>query len=401
MPRKAAKLLRWETIAGNCLEVLKKLPDNFFDSLVSDPPYGLSFMSANWDHEVPGPEYWAEILRVMKPGAFGVAFGGTRSHHRLMCALEDGGWQLRDCFTWLYGSGFPKNHSVSMGIDKHLGAMGHRGKAFCVAGDQIQDMKGNKPGEFGQHVPITSEAKQWDGFGSALKPCWEPIIVVRKPFKTSMARNILDHGVGGLNVDLCRLKGTGAEYVINRWKDGAKPFGGGAGHEYTTTLQTDERWPPNAIIDDEVAAMLGEERSRYFYTAKASRAEKEGGLEHLPSKTTSDGRKKAANNAYQRGKTERKNNHATVKPISLMEWLCKLMSPPKGRILDPFMGSGTTGCAAVKNGFKFYGIDLDPDNEVIAKGRILQALEDSGQATVADLERVEGRKNIQLGLLAI
>ena len=216
--------MSWEIIEGDCLDLLRgltivhaapyhhiaylDLPDNSIDAIVPDPPYGLSFMARDWDHAVPGPAYWTEGLRIAKPGAYLVAFGGTRTYHRLTCAIEDAGWEIRDCLMWLYGSGFPKSHNVAASIDKRAGYP-NRGRAIPTASTyQACDVdRENKltSNTVPAYEPQTDAAKQWDGWGTALAPGWEPIVLARKPFKGTVADNVLKWGTGALNIDGCRI----------------------------------------------------------------------------------------------------------------------------------------------------------------------------------------------------
>ena len=236
-----------KVVHGNCLDVLRGMDANSVDSFVEDPPYGLGFMGKTWDFAAPGPEYFDAQLRVAKPGSHLVAFGGTRVYHRLTCAIEDAGWEIRDCLMWLYGEGFPKSHNVSNGIDKAAGVMGHRGKAIRVAteapGEQA-DLE--RPQGAAAHEPITDAAKEWEGFGTALKPGWEPIILARKPLEGTVAENVQRWGTGALNIDGCRV-------------EGAKPDttrGAGGQHGITSPrgaqgrIEDDGmgRWPANVIL---------------------------------------------------------------------------------------------------------------------------------------------------------
>ena len=317
------------------------------DSIVCDPPYGLSFMGKGWDHGVPGVEFWTEALRVAKPGAHLLAFGGTRTYHRLACAIEDAGWEIRDCVMWVYGSGFPKSHDVSKAIDKAAGA--ERGRqtvrsksvSTCYAQDEWTRLNA---GTVLDAKAITPEAAQWSGWGTALKPAWEPIIVARKPLCGTVAENVLTHGTGGINVDGCRV---GTETITQRHTDFSLAHGNklGAGNTRSgdgTTTQTVGRWPANLIHDgsDEVLGLTGI-AARFFYCAKASKADRDA-----------------------------RNHHPTVKPTDLMRYLCRLVTPPDGMVLDPFMGSGSTGKAALLEGFNFTGIELSPEYVEIANRRI-------------------------------
>ena len=361
----------------DCLVYLKTVADNTFDSVVTDPPYGLGFMGKNWDKALPDKEIWNECLRVLKPGGHMVVFGAPRIYHRLTCQIEDAGFEVRDCLMWLFGSGFPKSLDVNKAIEN-------------------------------------SESAEWQGWGTALKPAYEPILLVRKPLEGTVASNVLKWGTGGLNIDGCRVETTeslsGGAYAKTSTErhDGNDSwrFKPGQAGEY---IQPSGRWPANVILDEEAgktldkqtgvlysgaskewkgnqeheSAALGKKRpmlkprekdsggaSRFFYCAKTSKSERELGLEDQESKTVKDGRKAKADNPRLRGETERKNTHPTVKPISLMSWLVRLVTPQGGTVLDPFTGSGSTGCATVQEGFNFVGCELEEEYVNIAKLRI-------------------------------
>lgn len=308
---------------GNCLEVLKGIPDNSVDSIVTDPPYGLSFMGKKWDYDVPEQAIWEECLRVLKPGGHLLAFAGTRTQHRMAVRIEDAGFEIRDMIAWVYGSGFPKSLDVSKAIDKAAGAV----REVIGKAQWSNSAAHFVPGE--DHTarvtlditaPATDAARKWEGWGTALKPALEPITVARKPFKGAVADNVLTHSTGALNIDGCRIEG------------GSKCDG----------ITTSGRWPANLIHDGsaEVDDSIGS-ASRFFYCAKTSRKDRGEG-----------------------------NNHPTVKPTDLMAYLCRLVTPPGGVVLDPFMGSGSTGKAAVREGFRFIGIEMDADYLAIAEARI-------------------------------
>jgi len=357
---------------GDCRDVMRGMDAASVDAIISDPPYGLAFMGKGWDHAVPSVEFWAEALRVAKPGAHLVAFGGTRTFHRLAVAIEDAGWEIRDCLSWLYGSGFPKSHNGPWG-------------------------------------------------GTALKPAWEPIILARKPLQGTVAANAAQYGTGGINVDACRIA-ISDDLPLYRTTavGGGQGYGGGwsgqreeKAHPQSVRHDPAGRWPANVCLDEDAAAMLDEQSgerkgmpvaklrrgattgagigygsgsvcqevvagysdsggaSRFFYTAKASRSEREAGLDGMPVTLSVDGNKWTDNDARDGGKpTPRTNHHPTVKPIALMRWLCRLVTPPNGLILDPFTGSGTTGCAAVLEGFRFIGAELSPEYAEIARRRV-------------------------------
>ena len=366
---------------GDSREVLRVIADASVDAVVCDPPYELGFMGRKWD--ASGIAYdvdlWREVLRVMKPGAHLLAFGGARTYHRMTCAIEDAGLEIRDCIAWIYGSGFPKSLDVSKAIDKAAGAARevvgsytvggtaakgkHKGRATCAADE------GTAKGatlELAITAPATDDARRWHGWGTALKPAHEPIVIARKPLDGTVAANVLAHGTGGINVDACRV---GSDRVaVNTWDDGAKPFGGGAGHAYTSR-ETIGRWPANVALDEEAAQGMGEP-SRYFYTAKASTSEREQGLAHRAKRKVNDGREATADNPRLRGEVLRGNTHPTVKPIDLMRWLCRLVTPPEGLILDPFAGSGSTLIAAHAEGFRALGVELDEEHASIARDRL-------------------------------
>lgn len=423
--------MSFDLYAGDCLATLQLLDDASVDAIVTDPPYGLSFMGKRWDYDVPSVEVWAECLRVLKPGGHLLAFAGTRTHHRMAVRIEDAGFEIRDMIAWVYGSGFPKSLDVSKAIDKarddsadglRVGAWlraqrearglkqkdvaalwpsATGGLTGCVANwetlgkvpkwDQWQMLKafigfgaemdsevwrlnGRKgtPGNereiiserpasgighggnaFGGHAegatqkfdagPATDAARQWAGWGTALKPALEPITVARKPLLGTVAANVLEHGTGALNIDGCRV---GDEA---RWNPPVGELTGigssreapkGEGREVTG------RWPANLIHDgsDEVAGVFGN-LARFFYCAKASKVD--------------------------RGE---ENNHPTVKPTDLMRYLCRLVTPPGGLVLDPFMGSGSTGKAAMLEGFRFIGCEMNAEYLAIAQARIARAL---------------------------
>lgn len=472
-----------DIIHGDCLEVMRGMEPESVDAIVTDPPYGLEFMGKDWDHGIPGVPFWEAALRVAKPGVHLLAFGGTRTHHRLMCAIEDAGWEIRDCLMWVYGSGFPKSLDVGKAIDRqrddyearcrvalwlrpYVEAVGFakvseafgfkdqtmararwtsrsqpntptleqwvKLKSVCdLPGDmdsEVWRLNGRK-GQPGPHwwkrevvgvrdvpegyafagptyggdssnvemsitTPATEAAKQWDGWGTALKPAWEPIILARKPLTGTVAANVLEHGTGGLNIDGCRVGGgdprridnypsVGNHGCISRTGEGSH-----AGEQYETRLTTQGRWPANVVHDgsEEVVGLFPTTKSgemkagtrraaqdepgsvcygtyggnatdadtygdvgsaaRFFYCAKASRSERDEG-----------------------------NTHPTVKPIALMRWLCRLVTPPNGLILDPFCGSGSTGVAASLEAFRFVGIDDKADYCEIARQRIAAASE--------------------------
>lgn len=387
---------------ADCRDVLRDMPDNSIDSVVTDPPYALvsivkrfgkpgsapakgneayqrasaGFMGKSWDTgEVAfSDEFWAEVLRVLKPGGHVVAFSGTRTYHRMAVAIEDAGFEIRDQLGWLYGSGFPKSH--------------------------------NQSGE-------------WEGWGTALKPAWEPICFARKPLNGTVACNLAQHGTGAINIDGCRVEGRAAEYgnptQAEGWRLNKRPI------EWSPS--DIGRWPANIIHDgsDEVIAAFpdapgqqgdlnGQSKdrkskgifgdmpaareaiariddtksaARFFYCAKASRKDRDEGLDgfqkRLPDDTMSMNSHNLTGGIDGHGReykiSPRANTHPTVKPTSLMQWLCRLVTPPGGVILDPFMGSGSTGKAAMLEGFRFIGIEREAEYMPIAKARIKSAFD--------------------------
>ena len=346
---------------GDCLDGLRQLPDASVDAVVTDPPYGLSFMGKKWDYDVPSVEVWAECLRVLKPGGHLLAFAGTRTQHRMAVRIEDAGFEIRDMIAWVYGSGFPKSLDVSKAIDKAAGAerevVGFQARGNSVNTDFMSG--GNNI-----TAPATDAARQWAGWGTALKPALEPITVARKPLSGTVAATVLEHGTGALNVDGCRVE-AGSDHAANCSRSNVTgiwaPHTGAGG--VSTEAHPQGRWPANLIHDggEEAAGLLGE-AARFFYSPKADGTDRNEG-------------------------TEARNIHPTVKPTDLMQYLCRLVTPPGGTVLDPFMGSGSTGKAAQMEGFRFIGCERDPDYFAIAKARI-ETAHGSLFANIADVEVV-------------
>jgi site-specific DNA-methyltransferase (adenine-specific) len=365
---------------GDCRDVLPTLPENSVDSIVTDPPYGLKFMGKAWDHGVPGVEFWEKALRVAKPGAHLLAFGGTRTFHRLTCAIEDAGWEIRDCIMWVYGSGFPKSHNVSLSIDKKLGGpdRGHRiATASRSHPDGTLEPNGEQLEAYEAKMP---EAAEWEGWGTALKPSWEPIIVARKPLEGTVAENVMKYRTGAINVDGCRVD-VGEEVQKGNGQLGKNACYGNMERDLSTSgINTLGRWPANLIHDgsEEVIALFPEEfgssAARFFYCAKASKEDRDEGLDGFDEKNvhspSSDGRVWDIPGSHSGPK---KNNHPTVKPTDLMRYLVRLVTPPGGTCLDMFMGSGSTGKSCKMEGFGFIGIDLEDEHVDIAAARIKHA----------------------------
>ena len=415
---------------GSNLDVLPFMADNSVDSIVTDPPYELGFMGKSWDSSgiAYSVELWRECLRVLKPGGHILAFGGTRTYHRMAVAIEDAGFELRDSIAWLYGSGFPKSHNISKAIDKAAGAerevlgvdkvRGTNGGMLGRANPDSPEHDGSTVGTGTTYVtsPATPDAKKWDGWGTALKPAFEPVVVGRKPLIGTVVENVLEWGVGGLNIDATRI---GTETVtINTFDNGAKPFGDAVGEPFTSR-ESVGRWPANIILDEFTAGLLDEQSgerkgmatqrnlagtkiyggnslnesstefpeirlgyndtggaSRFFYVAKANKKDRNEGLEHLEERMA---RKFAQDETTLAtmpfGKLPVKNFHPTVKPTELMRYLIKLVTPAGGIVLDPFTGSGSTGKAALLDGYKFVGIELTEEYLPIIEGRLKYAAE--------------------------
>lgn len=418
-----------EIIRGDCLEELAWFPDNSVDAIVTDPPYGLRFMNKHWDYDIPKPELWREVLRVLKPGGHALIACGTRTQHRMAVNIEDAGFEIRDVVTWLYGSGFPKSLDVSKAIDKAAGVerellgygkLNPRDKKSYEpkAKNEIFDRnKGMKKLEI--TAPATDAAKQWQGFGTALKPACEFWTLARKPLsEKTVAANVLKWGTGGINVDASRI-GVSSNDPNHRkpsvkWKNADDPSvtNFGSGGRPIENLNTQGRFPANLILDEHAAALLDEQSgtlknggqnyttngksmfgtekelaitkfagdsggaSRFFYCAKASKSERNAGLEGMPEKEWKEQgfRDNETTHLSPRagaGRTSANaNHHPTVKPIKLMEYLVRLICPPNGTVLDPFAGSGSTGVAAKRLGFKFIGIEREAEYVEIAQKRI-------------------------------
>jgi site-specific DNA-methyltransferase (adenine-specific) len=423
---------------GSNLDVLPTLPDNSVDAIVTDPPYELGFMGKSWDSSgiAYSVELWQECLRVLKPGGHLLAFGGSRTWHRIAVAIEDAGFDVRDSIAWLYGSGFPKSLDISKAIDKAAGA--ERDKVPATGSlHKNKNLNDDSWSKIGQDNPLmdsaqpaTDEAKKWQGWGTALKPAFEPIVVARKPLVGTVAANVLEWGVGGLNIDGSRIAHASADDLAKHAKgvQAMKERGGVMGDSWKNSsdlsgandVSNAGRWPANIILDEYTAGLLDEQSghlhgdgnkkdaglgtdigysassyqmsyqgranrshndsggaSRFFYVAKASKKDRNEGLEELPDAllTGRDEGQDAMQNAYKTRSKVTKNIHPTVKPTALMEYLVKLVTPPGGTVLDPFTGSGSTGKAALLNGFKFIGIELTADYLPIIEGRLKHAAE--------------------------
>lgn len=366
---------------GNCLDKLKELEDNSIDSIVTDPPYELGFMGKSWDSTgiANNVELWKECLRVLKPGGHLLAFSGTRTYHRMASAIEDAGFEVRDMIEWVYGSGFPKSRNIGKDVEKiNVGGLknlkqigtkqgikcetGTKGYSYskeyvagkCMGGKQISGK-----------IPVYEINNEWEGWGTALKPAHEPICLARKPLEEkTVAENVLKYGTGGINIDESRVEAQKGDKFE------------GTGFRDDTAIG---RFPANLIHDnsEEVRECFPNESDRFFksiiYQAKASKSERNKGCEELEEKKTKGSIGLNTVGGTPTNYTEcriNKNHHPTVKPIALMEYLIKMVTPKGGIVLDPFMGSGSTGCAAKKNGYDFVGIEMEDEYIKIAEARI-------------------------------
>jgi site-specific DNA-methyltransferase (adenine-specific) len=376
-------------------------------------------MNKKWDHDVPSVEFWKEVYRVLKPGGYVLSFGGTRTYHRMVVNIEDAGFEIRDQIMWLYGSGFPKSHNVGLSIDKLKGHE-NRGRAIPTAStyqaSDIEEKNKLTSNKVDKYETKTEEAKEYEGWGTALKPANEPICVARKPLsEKTVAANVLKWGTGGMNIDACRV-GTETISIHNAPKG---TFAGGEpdrGSDTNSYRESEGRWPANIILDEEAGKVLDKQSgptsqghwaktkttgfgefgggkseykgvgpkdknkskggaSRFFYCPKVSKKERNEGCEDLEEKkkefeTTTRTNKETADKFGCERKGTAKNTHPTVKPIDLMAYLCRLVTGPQGLVLDPFMGSGSTGRAAIQEGFRFAGMEMDKDYFEIAEKRI-------------------------------
>jgi site-specific DNA-methyltransferase (adenine-specific) len=416
---------------------LKKLPDNSIDSIVTDPPYGLSFMGKKWDYDVPSIELWKECFRVLKPGGHVLSFGGTRTYHRMVVNIEDAGFEIRDQIMWIYGSGFPKSHNIGKSYDKKVG---NDREVVGIDEDFIKRNPNNTGCNTLHHINkdgiiqnksenagiITKGSSPYEGWGTALKPANEPICVARKPLsEKTIVDNVIKWGTGGINIDGCRVKIDGiddrsAGIRTGNFGDTELTPGGNGTEPYIPN--TEDRFPANIIFDESAADMLDEQSgllksgdgksgthkinrngntdgvckmdmsksneaihygdkggaSRFFYVAKVSKKERNMGLDSFEEKENpnatfgfmdDEGIINNGRNPENRSRVM-KNNHPTLKPINLMTYLCRLVTPPNGIVLDPFMGSGSTGISALLEGFRFVGMEMDEDYFKICESRI-------------------------------
>lgn len=372
-------------LCGDCVEILRSFPDNSIDSIVCDPPYGIGFMGKDWDHSVPTEEWARECFRVLKHGGHIVAFGATRAIHRMVCALEDEGFEIRDMINWLYFSGFPKSMDISKQIDKMKGVEREVAiDGFTSSNEQGRTYAKGLNANFQQRQitkPATEEAQYWEGWGTALKPAQEPAILCRKPIEKGLnvSENVLKWGTGAINIDACRFgygdpcwvgpqSDQSHQWDLDRWDD--SPIGTLGGRKQKRFVSIKENKPVG-----------GRFPANIYQCAKPSRSERETGLDDLQSKKgheavhRKEGTAGLENPRAGAGRTanEVKNFHPTVKPTKLMAWLCRLLTPKGGIVLDTFLGSGTTGVSASMEGFKFIGTEMNPQYCDIALQRIKHA----------------------------
>ena len=443
-------------ILGDSVDKLKELDDNSIDSIVTDPPYGLSFMGKKWDYDVPSQEIFEECLRVLKPGGYLLSFAGSRTYHRMAVRVEDAGFEIRDQIMWIYGSGFPKSHNIGKAVDKL------QGNEREVIGTKIHSQKGVKAAEerttigagaFGEprEADITKGTSQYEGWGTALKPAHEPIVMARKPLsEKTVVNNVLEWGTGGINIEESRIsykskddmeirKNTHRE--TNKLGDGN--FGGG---KYSQPVESG-RFPANIILDKEAGKILDEQSgiskstggrsgnkegvgqngiygqysgevkdgnpglgdvggaSRFFYCPKTSKTDRNEGLEDFKGKQIGTYNAHSADLKNYGGSSlgaasmsgnnkmpqPKQNFHPTVKPTDLMLYLIRLVTPKGGTTLDPFMGSGSTGKAAVRGGFDFVGIEREQDYKNIAEARIQYEIDNPYNEE--KVERIKINKN--------
>jgi DNA modification methylase len=434
--------MTYKILKGNSLDLLPTLADNSIDAIVTDPPYELGFMGKTWDNSgiAYSLELWQQCLRVLKPGGHLLAFSGSRTYHRMVVSIEDAGFEIRDMISWISNKTFPKSLNISKAIDKAAGAerevigkhSAPAGKSAVMTGSRTVTEAGfwaRGDTDVDITAPATDEAKQWDGWGTGLKPTVEPIVMARKLVEGTVANNVLTYGTGGLNIDASRIGFTSEQDIanyefnnngVNRMtKDEGEALGlhnGGWKIKKQERQSPQGRWPANLILDEYTAELLDEQSgqtkpskgrtgkvggqqglyenghspdyestwptdngggaSRFFYVAKASKRDRNEGLEHLPLEQVAFG---GHGNNEPDGMTQqlvhapRQNFHPTVKPTALMQYLVKLITPPGGTVLDPFTGSGSTGKAAILEGFDFIGIELTEDYWPIIEGRLKHA----------------------------
>jgi site-specific DNA-methyltransferase (adenine-specific) len=368
---------------GSNLDILPTLSDNSVDAIVTDPPYELGFMGKSWDSTgiAYNVEMWKQCLRVLKPGGHLIAFSGSRTYHRMAVAIEDAGFQIRDQMMWVYGSGFPKSHNISKALDKDAGVEFSSKPASGVGFMNPEGSNGYNTtlNQLTRIGTSTEAAKQWEGWGTALKPAHEPIVLARKPLEGTVAENVLKWGVGGLNIDGCRVETEGEDFSKVKGQSHLTlkltHHHEGGNLEALDKLKRLGRFPANFMHDgsQDVLDLFPNDAGRFFYCPKANKKDRDEGCEDFDEHRESDRIKDdgvGGDNPRNRSNTPRKNSHPTVKPTELMRYLCRLVTPPNGIVLDPFNGSGSTGKAAISEGFEYIGIELDPEYIKISEARI-------------------------------
>lgn len=431
---------------GSMLDMLEAIQPNSIDSIVTDPPYELGFMGKHWDNSGIAfqADTWRKCYAVLKSGGYLLAFGGTRTFHRIACAIEDAGFEIRDTIMWLYGSGFPKSMNIGLAIDKKNGV-----ESEVIGQSDFPDIRNsNYKNNDGTRIIVKQKAAQneWAGWGTALKPAYEPVIVARKPCEGSCVDNVMRYGVGGLNIDGCRVGDeTISYYPTNLSEAHGNKFGNGAYMPKDTSkdpVEHNGRYPANVILtydendkaevcggmpetksnggktsmpdffdagrknsvnkigyndgdpasrkdSDYVCPMDEGSAARYFYCAKASKRDRDEGLDAFQEKQTTDGSLRCNEDTarmFGANSSLHRNTHPTVKPTDLMQYLVRLVTPPNGTVLDPFNGSGSTGKAVMyenrdrNSGYKYIGIELTAEYLPIADARIRYAAGDDSPA---------------------
>jgi len=430
--------------AGDSREVLAALADASIDSVVTDPPYALvsigkrfgqdgaapakagktgayarasaGFMGQQWDtgETAFAVEFWAQVLRVLKPGGHVVAFSGTRTYHRMVCAIEDAGFEIRDQLGWLYGSGFPKSHDVSKGIDKAAGAarevVGRNPNHRSDSGvDYAGVYAGGNTGSASITAPATEAARQWQGWGTALKPAWEPIVLARKPLEGTVAANVLAHGTGAVNIDGCRVGTEGAtkrseQAAYPKKADGTEDRSGAwarTGHAISSINAG--RWPANIVHDgsDQVVAAFPTTASAKVGKPRGAAAGEGWGITATGAEYDDAGGSSARFFYSAKADADDRigSKHPTVKPVDLMQWLCRLVTPPGGTVLDPFAGTGTTGEAAWREGFRAVLIEREEAYRADIARRMDLALASRATRARESAKAKEADKPVDLGPL--
>ena len=399
---------------GSMLDMLNVIEPDSIDSIVTDPPYELNFMNKGWDNSGIAfqKETWEKCYTALKPGGYLLAFGGSRTFHRIAVAIEDAGFEIRDTIMWLYGSGFPKSMNLGKAVESKL----VNGSANTQDWKNLKGTKvetgdwglnanafeyGARPSDYSEdgHMRVdkvdyqTEEGKQWDGWGTSLKPAYEPVIVARKPCEGSCVDNVMKYGVGGINIDGCRVE-TNEDIKIHNYTQNSGIYG-----KYDSKIEEHStnqgRFPSNVILTydesdkDEVCGGMPienyESANRYFYCAKASQKDRDEGLEDFELQRKAGygydrGYMNAGEGMFKDRQTAKRNTHPTVKPCELMQYLVRLVTPKGGTVLDPFNGSGSTGKATMfenkdRNAdYKYIGIELTSEYLPISQARIEYAI---------------------------